>query len=105
MRYVLVPAVTIDTLPVPFNAMPLTDWLLMFRKLWLASPKNEFWKAPPVAGLMAMVQPPADVPTHSASDVVGGIVVFTRKEPSANVGLNMVCSYTCCELVSMLPVG
>src|SRR5882757_1388806 len=103
--YVLVPAVTIEGLPVPLSAMPLTGSLPILRKLWLELAKTEFVKAPPVAGLIAMVQPPGRVDKHCAKFVVGGIVVLTMNEPDCMVGLKMTCSYTRCAAVLVAEVG
>src|ERR1700730_14276859 len=77
----------------------------MLRKLPDASANTELVNAPPVAGLIAMVQPPDSVEEHCARLVVGGIVVFTMNAPNCIVGLYMICSYTGCAAVLVAVVG
>ena len=49
--------------------------------------KNDDVRAPPVAGLRAMVQPEAAAEKHMVAAEAAGMVVFTTNVPKATVGL------------------
>ena len=72
--------------------LPLVSVVVTLRKLCAGVPKNEFVKAPPVAGLTAMVQPEAPAEKHIVAAAAGGIVVLTMNAPSSIDGLNVTCS-------------
>ena len=78
--------VTSSTVPVPDIPMPLNT--LPAGGAALAGGTNtEFVKEPPVSGLIAMVNPPADTDRQFVSDAAEGMTVLTMKVSPTTTGL------------------